>query len=323
MNAEAPVILQIKNLTKKFAAEGRKMLTACDNVTLNAYAGQTLGIIGESGCGKSTLVRTILQIHPASGGEVIFDGQDILKLRGEAARQNRRKIQMVFQDPAAAFNPKMKVKEIVCEPLLNFGLIKKSEVDAKAAELLRMVELPEDFKDRYPHNMSGGQRQRLGIARALSLEPKIVVCDEATSALDVSVQEKICELLVRLQKEKGITYLFICHDLGLVDLMCHQIAVMYLGNIVEYIGYGRRISTEGMHPYTKALMKSVFKVDFKPGEKIEPLESEIPSPLDLPKGCPFQSRCGQCMEICRSEKPELIEVVPGHFVACHLVNGNF
>lgn len=299
------------------------MLTACDNVTLNAYAGQMLGIIGESGCGKSTLVRTILQIHPASGGEVIFDGQDILKLRGEAARQNRRKIQMVFQDPAAAFNPKMKVKEIVCEPLLNFGLIKKSEVDAKAAELLRMVELPEDFKDRYPHNMSGGQRQRLGIARALSLEPKIVVCDEATSALDVSVQEKICELLVRLQKEKGITYLFICHDLGLVDLMCHQIAVMYLGNIVEYIGYGRRISTESMHPYTKALMKSVFKVDFKPGEKIEPLESEIPSPLDLPKGCPFQSRCGQCMEICRSEKPELKEVVPGHFVACHLVNGNF
>lgn len=323
MNAEAPVILQIKNLTKKFAAEGGKMLTACDNVTLNAYAGQTLGIIGESGCGKSTLVRTILQIHHASGGEVIFDGQDILKLRGEAARQNRRKIQMVFQDPAAAFNPKMKVKEIVCEPLLNFGLIKKSEVDAKAAELLRMVELPEDFKDRYPHNMSGGQRQRLGIARALSLEPKIVVCDEATSALDVSVQEKICELLVRLQKEKGITYLFICHDLGLVDLMCHQIAVMYLGNIVEYIGYGRRISTEGMHPYTKALMKSVFKVDFKPGEKIEPLESEIPSPLDLPKGCPFQSRCGQCMEICRSVKPELKEVVPGHFVACHLVNGKF
>lgn len=323
MNAEAPVILQIKNLTKKFAAEGGKMLTACDNVTLNAYAGQTLGIIGESGCGKSTLVRTILQIHPASSGEVIFDGQDILKLRGEAARQNRRKIQMVFQDPAAAFNPKMKVKEIVCEPLLNFGLIKKSEVDAKAAELLRMVELPEDFKDRYPHNMSGGQRQRLGIARALSLEPKIVVCDEATSALDVSVQEKICELLVRLQKEKGITYLFICHDLGLVDLMCHQIAVMYLGNIVEYIGYGRRISTEGMHPYTKALMKSVFKVDFKPGEKIEPLESEIPSPLDLPKGCPFQSRCVQCMEICRSVKPELKEVVPGHFVACHLVNGKF
>ena len=320
---QPPVVLEIKNLTKKFAVDGGRFLTACENISLKAYAGQTLGIIGESGCGKSTLVRTVLQIHPATGGEVIFEGQDILKLRGEAARQNRRKIQMVFQDPAAAFNPKMKVKEIVTEPLLNFGLIKKSEVDAKAAELLQMVELPVEFMDRYPHSMSGGQRQRLGIARALSLEPKIVVCDEATSALDVSVQEKICELLVRLQKEKGITYLFICHDIGLVDLMCHQVAVMYLGNVVEYIGGGRRISTEGMHPYTKALLKAVFKVDFKPGEKIEPLESEIPSPLDLPKGCPFQSRCGQCMEICRSEKTELKEVVPGHFVACHLVDGNF
>ena len=316
---QPPVVLEIKNLTKKFAVDGGKFLTACDNISLKAYAGQTLGIIGESGCGKSTLVRTVLQIHPATSGEVIFEGQDILKLRGEAARQNRRKIQMVFQDPAAAFNPKMKVKEIVTEPLLNFGLIKKSEVDAKAAELLQMVELPVEFMERYPHNMSGGQRQRLGIARALSLEPKIVVCDEATSALDVSVQEKICELLVRLQKEKGITYLFICHDIGLVDLMCHQVAVMYLGNVVEYIGGGRRISTEGMHPYTKALLKAVFKVDFKPGERIEPLESEVPSPLDLPQGCPFAGRCEFCTDICRREKPQLKEVAPGHLVACHLV----
>ena len=316
---QPPVVLEIKNLTKKFEVDGGRFLTACDNICLKTYAGQTLGIIGESGCGKSTLVRTVLQIHPATSGEVIFEGQDILKLRGEAARQNRRKIQMVFQDPAAAFNPKMKVKEIVTEPLLNFGLIKKSEVDAKAAELLQMVELPVEFMDRYPHNMSGGQRQRLGIARALSLEPKIVVCDEATSALDVSVQEKICELLVRLQKEKGITYLFICHDIGLVDLMCHQVAVMYLGNVVEYIGGGRRISTEGMHPYTKALLKAVFKVDFKPGERIEPLESEVPSPLDLPQGCPFASRCEFCTEQCRCEKPALKEVAPGHFVACHIV----
>lgn len=316
---QPPVVLEIKNLTKKFAVDGGRFLTACDNISLKAYAGQTLGIIGESGCGKSTLVRTVLQIHPATGGEVIFEGQDILKLRGEAARQNRRKIQMVFQDLAAAFNPKMKVKEIVTEPLMNFGLIKKSEVDAKAAELLQMVELPVEFMERYPHNMSGGQRQRLGIARALSLEPKIVVCDEATSALDVSVQEKICELLVRLQKEKGITYLFICHDIGLVDLMCHQVAVMYLGNVVEYIGGGRRISTEGMHPYTKALLKAVFKVDFKPGERIEPLESEVPSPLDLPQGCPFASRCEFCTDICRQQKPQLKEVAPGHLVACHLV----
>ena len=316
---QPPVVLEIKNLTKKFAVDGGRFLTACDNISLKAYAGQTLGIIGESGCGKSTLVRTVLQIHPATSGEVIFEGQDILKLRGEAARQNRRKIQMVFQDPAAAFNPKMKVKEIVTEPLLNFGLIKKSEVDAKAAELLQMVELPVEFMERYPHNMSGGQRQRLGIARALSLEPKIVVCDEATSALDVSVQEKICELLVRLQKEKGITYLFICHDIGLVDLMCHQVAVMYLGNVVEYIGGGRRISTEGMHPYTKALLKAVFKVDFKPGERIEPLQSEVPSPLDLLQGCPFAGRCEFCTDICHQQKPQLKEVAPGHLVACHLI----
>ena len=316
---QPPVVMEIKNLTKKFAVDGGKFLTACDNISIKAYEGQTLGIIGESGCGKSTLVRTILQIHPATSGEVIFEGKDLLKAKGSEARQNRRKIQMVFQDPTAAFNPKMKVKEIVCEPLLNFGLIKKSEVDAKAAELLTMVELPVEFKDRYPHNMSGGQRQRLGIARALSLEPKIVFCDEATSALDVSVQEKVCELLVRLQKEKNITYLFICHDIGLVDLMCHQVAVMYLGNVVEYIGGGRRISTEGMHPYTKALMKAVFKVDFKPGEKIEPLESEIPSPLDLPQGCPFQSRCEFCQAICRQQKPALKEIAPGHLVACHFV----
>lgn len=312
------VVMEVKNLTKTFAVEGGKVLTACDNVSLQAYRGKTLGIIGESGCGKSTLVRTILQIHPATAGEVVFEGQDILELKGEALRQNRRKLQMVFQDPSAAFNPKMRVKDILCEPLLNYGLLKKSAIDAKAAELLQMVELPVEFKDRYPHSMSGGQRQRLGIARALALEPQVIVCDEATSALDVSVQEKICELLVRLQKEKGITYLFICHDIGLVDLISHQVAVMYLGNVVELLEQGR-LSTEGAHPYTKALMKSIFKVDFKPGEKIEPLEGDIPSPLDLPQGCPFQSRCELCQEICRNVKPKLRQLQPGHLVACHLV----
>lgn len=318
VSKQPPVVLEIKNVTKKFAVDGGKLLTACDNVSLRAYEGQTLGIIGESGCGKSTLVRTLLQIHPATSGEAIFEGKDILKSKGEESRKNRCKIQMVFQDPTAAFNPKMLVKDILTEPLKNFGMIKKEDVDAKAAELLEMVELPAEFKDRYPHSMSGGQRQRLGIARALSLEPKIIVCDEATSALDVSVQEKVCELLCRLQKEKGITYLFICHDLGLVDLMCHQIAVMYLGNVVEWLEKGR-IAESCKHPYTQALMQAVFKVDFKPGEKIRPLEGEIPSPLDLPKGCPFQGRCSKCMDICRQEKPVLREIEPQHWVACHLV----
>lgn len=313
-----PVIMEIKNLTKKFTATGGGQLTACDNVNLRAYAGQTLGIIGESGCGKSTLVRTILQIHQATSGEVFFEGKDLLKAKGECSRQMRRSVQMVFQDPAAAFNPKMKVKDILCEPLKNFGLLQDSEVDAKASELLRMVELPEDFNNRYPHSMSGGQRQRLGIARALSLEPKIIICDEATSALDVSVQKKICELLVRLQKEKGFTYIFICHDLGLVDLMCHQLAVMYLGNVVELLEKGR-ISQHAKHPYTRALLQAVFKVDFQPGEKIQPLEGEVPSPLNLPQGCPFQSRCMKCQPLCRQEKPPLLQVEEGHWAACHFL----
>lgn len=314
---ESSIVFDIRNLTKKFYLEDGRSLTACDNVTMRLYKGQTFGIIGESGCGKSTLVRTILQLHPATSGEVIYHGKNLLEAKGEESRQNRRKIQMVFQDPTAAFNPKMKVKDILCEPLRNYGLIKKRDIDAKAAELLEMVELPADFKDRYPHSMSGGQRQRVGIARALALEPEVIICDEATSALDVSVQKTVCELLIRLQREKQIAYMFICHDLGLVDLMCKQVAVMYLGNIVELIE-GKRISEACRHPYTKALMKVIFKLDFKNGEKIEPLAGDIPSPVDLPPGCPFQSRCPQCIDRCRAEKPQLREVEPGSYVACHL-----
>ncbi len=312
-----PVVLEIKNLTKKFPVDGGKFLTACDNITLTAYEGRTLGIIGESGCGKSTLVRCLLGIQSTTSGEAIFNGKDILKAKGEEKRQNRKLIQMVFQDPNAAFNPKMLVKDILTEPLKNFGMIKNSEVDAKAAELLEMVELPASFKDRYPHSMSGGQRQRLGIARALALEPKIIVCDEATSALDVSVQEKVCELLCKLQREKNITYLFIAHDLGLVDLMCHQVAVLYLGNVLEWMETGR-IGEHCMHPYTRSLMKAVFKVAADEHYKIEPLEGEIPSPLDLPKGCPFASRCEHCTEHCLQVKPQLKEIEHGHWVACHL-----
>lgn len=313
-----PVVLEIKNLTKKFPVDGGRFLTACDNISLRAYEGKTLGIIGESGCGKSTLVRCLLCVQSTTSGEAIFEGKDILKATGEERRQNRKKIQMVFQDPNAAFNPKMLVKDILTEPLKNFGMIKDSEVDAKAAELLEMVELPAEFKDRYAHSMSGGQRQRLGIARALALEPKIIVCDEATSALDVSVQEKICELLCKIQKEKKISYLFIAHDLGLVDLMCNQVAVLYLGNVMEWMETGR-IGEHCLHPYTKSLMKSVFKVDADEHYKIDPLDGEIPSPLDLPKGCPFASRCDKCDQNCLDNKPQLREIAHGHWVACHKV----
>lgn len=315
---QPPVIMEIKNLTKKFTVEDGRFLTACDKVNLRVYEGQTLGVIGESGCGKSTLVRTILQLHPATTGEVLFEGKDILHSEGEEERQNRRKIQMIFQNPGAAFNPKMRVREIVTEPLKNYGLLKEEATDAKAEELLAMVDLPADFKNRYPHSMSGGQRQRLGIARALALKPKVIICDEATSALDVSVQETVCKLLVKLQKEKNISYLFISHDLGLVDLMCHQVAVMYLGTVVEWLE-GGRIAYDCQHPYSKALMKAVFKVDFQPGEKIEALSGDVPSPLDLPQGCPFQGRCGICEAICQQEKPQLREITPGHWVACHMI----
>jgi len=258
-----------------------------------------------------------MNMHAPTSGEVIFHNQDITKLTGEKRRQNCRHIQMVFQDPTAAFNPKMKIGNIICEPLLNFNLIKKSQIKEKAQELLRLVELPDDFVDRYPNNISGGQRQRVAIARALALEPEIIVCDEATSALDVSVQAKIIELLVKLQREKNITYIFICHDLALVSLFSHRIAVMYLGNIVEKID-GNKL-TEAKHPYTKALLKAVFSLDNKQNKNIETLSGDIPSPLDLPKGCPFQNRCKYCKDICKQEKPKLKEISTNHYVACHLV----
>lgn len=309
-------IMQIKNITKKFPVSGGKFLTACDNINLTVKSGETVGIVGESGCGKSTLVKTILNMHSPTSGEVIFHEKDITKLKGEARRQNCRHIQMVFQDPAAAFDPKMKIGNIICEPLLNFNLIKKSQVREKAGQLLELVELPPDFADRYPHNMSGGQRQRIAIARALAMEPEIIVCDEATSALDVSVQAKIIELLVRLQREKNITYIFICHDLALVSLFSHRIAVMYLGNIVEKID-GDKLQ-QAQHPYTQALLKAVFSLDEEKNKHIETLTGEIPNPLDLPIGCPFQNRCAYCREICTQTKPQLKEVSSEHYVACHL-----
>lgn len=221
---------------------------------------------------------------------------------------------MVFQNPSAAFNPKLKVKEIICEPLLNFNLVKKSEMSAKAGDLLERVDLPREFAERYPNNMSGGQRQRVAIARALALEPEIIVCDEATSALDVSVQDTIIKLLCRLQKEKGVTFMFICHDLALVSLFAHRVTVMYLGNIMEKL-YGDKLQ-EAVHPYTQALLRSVFPVH---GDKnaVQCLEGNIPNPADMPTGCPFQTRCTYCQDKCRREKPVLQQVGDNHYVACH------
>jgi peptide/nickel transport system ATP-binding protein len=317
MSADKEPILAIEHVVKRFPAADGCMLTACDDVSLSLYQGETLGVVGESGCGKSTLVKLIMQLHAPTSGAICYRGEDLTRLKGERMRQSRRHIQMVFQDPSQAFNPKMKIKDILCEPLRNFKLIKGREAGKNAEELLRMVELPEEFADRYPGNMSGGQRQRIGIARALALEPEILVCDEATSALDVSVQKKIVELLVRIQQEKNLSMIFICHDLALVSQISHRIAVMYLGNIVEVLAGD--VLNEARHPYTKALLQAVFPVKKKGGTVIRPLAGEIPSPLDLPPGCPFQSRCPEIMGICRQEKPVLEELLPGHSAACHLL----
>ena len=247
MSEPRELILEARHVTKKYPASHGRTLVANNDVSLNFYRGQTLGVVGESGCGKSTFMRMAVSLEEPTEGEILYRGEDVSHLKGEALRQHRQKIQMVFQDPAAAFNPKMRIMDIICEPLLNFRRIKRSEREAKARELLEMVELPGDFALRYPHNMSGGQRQRVGIARALALEPEIIVCDEATSALDVSVQRTVVELLVRLQREKHIAYGFICHDMALVQSLAHQVAVMYLGNIVELLP-GEKVNSRSLHP---------------------------------------------------------------------------
>lgn len=310
------ILLKAEHITKKFPTSDGRMLTACNDVNLNVYQGKTLGIVGESGCGKSTFVKMMVNILDPTQGRMIYDGQDITKLKGEKLRKFRPKIQMVFQDPSTAFYSKMKVMDIVTEPLMNFGRIKRSEKEEKAKELLRLVELPDDYVYRFPHSMSGGQRQRVGIARALALEPEIIVCDEATSALDVSVQDHIIELLVKLQKEKGISFVFICHDVALVQSLAHEVAVMYLGNVVEVLP-GEEVRTNAQHPYTKALLGAIFSTRMDFTKEIKSIESEAPSPLDVPAGCPFQNRCEECMEICREERPELIEIGEGHMAACH------
>ena len=314
---EKDLVIEAKHVTRRFPTNDGRQLTARNDINLKFYKGKTLGLVGESGCGKSTFMRFLVWLDRPSEGEILFHGKDITKLKGKELWEERQHIQMVFQDPSTSFNPKMKIRDIICEPLLNYGRIKASEKDAKARELLELVDLPGDFADRYPHNMSGGQRQRVAIARAIALEPEVIIMDEATSALDVSVQANIIELITRLQREKGITIGFICHNLGLIQSFAHQIAVMYLGNIVEVMP-GEGMADVCCHPYSKALLASIFDTRMDFSKKIELIKGEAPSPLDVPVGCPFQDRCEHCMEICRKEKPVLRELEPGHEVACHL-----
>ena len=315
MFKESDIVLSAKHIVKQFPASHGRTLTACNDINLNVYKGKTLGIVGESGCGKSTFVRMVISLDKPTSGEILYHGKNLADLSKKETWLNRQNMQMVFQDPLASFDPKMKIVDILTEPLINYGKLKRSEKEAKARELLEMVELPGDFVDRYPHNMSGGQRQRISIARALSLEPEILVCDEATSALDVSVQESVIELLVRLQKEKNISMLFICHDLALIRSFAHQIAVMYMGNIVEILP-GEEVARGALHPYTKALLQSVFDLHMDFNKPITPLEGEASMPTGELQGCPFQNRCAFCMEKCQKEKPELKTLDENHQIAC-------
>jgi oligopeptide/dipeptide ABC transporter ATP-binding protein len=312
---EQDLLLEARHVTREFPVSGGRTLTACKDVSLNFYRGKTLGVVGESGCGKSTFMRMVVSLDEPTEGSILFKGTDVTKLKGEELRQHHKHVQMVFQDPLGSMNPKMKVGEIICEPLLNYGRIKRSERDAKARELLEMVELPGDFAHRYPHNMSGGQRQRVAIARALALEPEIIIMDEATSALDVSVQKTIVELIARLQREHDIAIGFICHDVALVHSIADQVAVMYLGTVVETLPAKDILQCK--HPYTHALIESLFDVNMDFSKKIESIEGDPPSPLDMPCGCPFQSRCPECSERCRHDKPQLVAVGREHTVACH------
>lgn len=315
---EKEIVLQTRHLTKQFQEKKGQVLTACNDISLNVYKGKTLGIVGESGCGKSTFVKMLMQMVKPTGGEVLYHGENVFSFDRKKRWENYQNMQMVFQDPQASFHPKRKVIDILTEPLQNYKRLARKDREKKALELLEMVDLPGELLYRYPHSMSGGQRQRIGIARALSLEPEILVCDEATSALDVSVQKNVLELLVKLQREQEIAMIFICHDLALVQSFAHQIAVMYVGHVVEIVP-GEKVSTNAKHPYTQALLDSVFSMEMDPMEEIKVLEGEVPSPLEVWKGCPFAGRCSQCESQCREEKPKLKQVEDGHFVACHKV----
>ncbi len=318
MYSEKEVVLEAKHISRYFQTSDGHTLIANDDINMKLYRGKTLGLVGESGCGKSTLMRMLVSLDKPTNGEIVFKGRDITKLKGEEKRLNRQHIQMVFQDPTSSFNPKMKVRDIISEPLINFKRIKKSEKQESVARLLKMVELPESYSDRYPHNLSGGERQRVAIARALALNPEIVIMDEATSALDVSVQKSIIELITKLQREHNITIGFICHDIALVQSIAHHVAVMYLGMIVEEIP-GDKILTSSKHPYTQALISAVFDMNMDFSKPIKPLEADAPSPLDVPLGCPFQNRCKHCKPICLEKRPKLKEIEEDHKVACHLI----
>jgi oligopeptide transport system ATP-binding protein len=316
-------LVRVEGLKKHFSLSGglfskkKSIVKAVDGLNFSIYEGETLGIVGESGCGKSTTGRLLLKLLDQTEGKVIFDGKDLSELKPNELKKARKDFQMVFQDPYASLNPRMTVKQIIAEPLITHKLHESNRTE-KIKELLSAVGIPESYMERYPHEFSGGQRQRIGIARALALDPKFIVADEPVAALDVSIQAQIMNLLVDLQKQYGFTYLFIAHDLGVVQYISDRVGVMYLGQMVE-LADSDELYDNPLHPYTKALLSAIPIPD--PTRKSEriPLTGEIPSPVNPPSGCRFHTRCPLATERCKQEVPEFREVLASHFVACHEV----
>ena len=309
-------LLEVKDL-KKYFDTPRGKLQAVDGVSFAIERGKTMGIVGESGCGKSTTGRTILRLIEPTSGTVLFEGKDISKLNKREMRAMRKDMQIIFQDPFSSLDPKMPINKLISEPIVNAGLIKnKKKLEARVVELMETVGLSPRLYNSYPHELDGGRRQRVGIARALALDPKFIVCDEPVSALDVSIQAQILNLLKRLQKERGLTYIFITHDLSVIYYFADEIAVMYLGQMVEKAP-AEELFAHPMHPYTQALLSAIPEPRLDSKRKRILLKGEIPSPVNLPEECRFAKRCEYCCEQCKASVPKLLEVTPGHFIACH------
>ncbi len=311
-------ILEVKHL-KKYFETPRGTLHAVDDVSFSIQRGKTLGIVGESGCGKSTTGRAILRLIEPTSGQVLFEGQDVLKLKKKQMRRLRCDMQIVFQDPYSSLDPRKSVSELISEPIRLHHLIRdKQQMQQRVLELMETVGLAERLVNTYPHELDGGRRQRIGIARALALNPKFIVCDEPVSALDVSIQAQILNLLGNLQEQMGLTYIFITHDLSVVNHFADDIAVMYLGQLVEKAG-SEELFAHPMHPYTEALLSAIPVPSLRNRKKRIVLKGEITSPVNLPQCCHFAARCPYATEECFASSPELREVAPDHFVACHRV----
>jgi peptide/nickel transport system ATP-binding protein len=307
-------------LARRMGAKVREeVVRAVDDATFSIYDGEVVGLVGESGCGKSTLGRMVAGIMHPTAGTIRYRGKDIYKMEGDEARQTALKTQMIFQDPFASLNPRMRMQDIVGEAALVHGITTRAEFDAYIDDVLSRVGLAPEFKRRYPHQFSGGQRQRIGIARALAVNPEFIVCDESVAALDVSIQAQILNLFMKLRAELGLTYLFISHDIGVVEHISDRIVIMYLGRIVE-ASNTEALFKKPNHPYTQVLLREVPRLEDRHHE-FRPVKGEIPSPIDPPSGCYFHPRCPFAMDRCRLESPALREIAPDHISACHLNDG--